>query len=307
VALTTHLLARLLRLILVWIGITLATFCLLRLSGDPARLVLGELASTDALREFRHLHGLDRPLPEQYMAFVAGVLAGDFGRSLRFEQPILPIILERLPATLELALGSLALSFAVGVPLGVAAALRRDRPVDYVARGLVLLGQGVPNFLLAILMILLFGVGLHWLPTGGRGTWSHLVLPATVLSLLLLPLTVRVTRATMLDVISQDYVRTARSKGLREGTVLGRHALRNAALPILTILGVQTASLLGGSIVTETIFSWPGVGRLIVSAIFARDFPLVQAAVLVVATAVVAVNFVVDSLYGVLDPRISVA
>jgi ABC-type dipeptide/oligopeptide/nickel transport system permease component len=304
---TAHLLARLLRLVLVWIGITLATFCLLRLSGDPARLVLGELASADALREFRHLHGLDRPLVEQYLAFVSGVLAGDFGRSLRFEQPILPIILERLPATLELAVASLALSFAVGVSLGVAAALRRDRPVDYLARGLVLVGQGVPNFLLAILMILLFGVALHWLPTGGRGTWAHLVLPSTALSLLLLPLTVRVTRATMLDVVSQDYVRTARSKGLRERTVLGRHALRNAALPILTILGIQTASLLGGSIVTETIFSWPGVGRLIVSAIFARDFPLVQAAVLVVATAVVAVNFIVDSLYGVLDPRISVA
>jgi peptide/nickel transport system permease protein len=150
-----------------------------------------------------------------------------------------------------------------------------------------------------------FGVYLGWLPTGGRGTWRHLVLPAGVLSFILLPLTVRVTRSTMLDVVSQQYVRTARGKGLSEAVVLGRHALRNAALPVLTILGVQTASLLGGSIVTETVFSWPGVGRLIVSAIFARDFPLVQSAVLVVATAVVLVNFLVDSLYGVLDPRIS--
>jgi peptide/nickel transport system permease protein len=302
---TRYLAARVLRLILVWIGITLGTFGLLRLSGDPARLILGDLASPEAVREFQRLHGLDRPLPAQYAAFVGGIVVGDFGRSLRFEQPILPIILERLPATLELAGASLALSVLLGVPLGVAAALRRDRAVDYVARGLVVVAQGVPNFLLAILLILLFGVRLRWLPTGGHGTWSHLLLPAVVLSFVLLPLTVRVTRATMLDVVGRAYVRTARSKGLPEAAVLGRHALRNAALPILTIVGVQAATLLGGSIITETVFSWPGVGRLIVSAIFARDFPLVQSAVLVVATAVVLVNFCIDSLYGVLDPRIS--
>ena len=236
---TGYLAARVLRLVLVWIGITLGTFGLLRLSGDPAQLILGELASAEAVREFRRLHGLDRPLPAQYAAFVGGIVVGDFGRSLRFEQPILPIILERLPATLELAGGSLALSVLLGVPLGIAAALRRDRPIDYLARGLVVVAQGVPNFLLAILLILLFGVRLRWLPTGGQGTWSHLVLPAVVLSFVLLPLTVRVTRATMLDVLGRAYVRTARSKGLRESTVLGRHALQNAALPILTIIGVH--------------------------------------------------------------------
>lgn len=304
---TAYVLARLVRLVLVWVGITLITFYLVRLTGDPARLVLGELATQEAVREFNRLHGLDRPLAAQYLAYVAGVLGGDFGRSLRFEQPILPIILERLPATLELAGASLALSALVGVGLGVAAALRRDSAVDHLARGLVLLAQGVPNFFLAILMIMFFGVYLHWLPTGGRGTWQHLVLPAAVLSFVLLPLSVRVTRATMLDVLGQQYVRTARSKGLGEVAVLGRHALRNAALPILTILGVQTASLLGGAIVTETVFSWPGVGRLIVSAIVARDFPLVQSAVLVVATAVVLVNFAVDLLYGVFDPRVAAA
>jgi len=302
---TYYLLARVARLVLVWIGITLVTFYLLRLTGDPARLVLGELASDEAIRAFRQLNGLDRSLSEQYLAYVGRALVGDFGRSLRFEQPILPIILERLPATFELAGASLAVASLVGVPLGVAAALRRDSPLDYLARGLVLLAQGIPNFFLAILLILFFGVYLHWLPTGGRGTWSHLVLPAAVLSFVLLPLTVRVTRASMLDVLARSYVRTARAKGLGEPAVLGRHALRNAALPILTILGVQAASLLGGSIVTETVFSWPGLGRLIVSAIFARDFPLVQSAVLVVATAVVMVNFVVDVLYGVFDPRVA--
>ena len=304
---TSYLLARIVRLVLVWLGVTLGAFGLLRLTGDPARLILGDLATAEALQAYRRQNGLDRPLAQQYMGFLGGIVVGDFGRSLRFEQPILPIILERLPATGELAGASLLLSFVVGVPLGIVAALRRDRPVDYVARGLVLLGQGVPNFLLAILMILFFGVRLRWLPTGGRGTWAHLVLPATVLAFILLPLTVRVTRATMLDVIGRPFVRTARAKGLAEGVVLGRHALRNAALPILTILGIQAAGLLGGSVVTETVFSWPGVGRLIVSAIFARDFPLVQSAVLVVATAVVLVNFAVDTLYGVLDPRIAAA
>lgn len=302
---TAYLLTRLARLALVWVGITLIAFYLLRLTGDPARLVLGELATDEAVRSFRQLHGLDRPLLEQYLDYVGRALTGDLGRSVRFEQPILPIIVERLPATLELAGASLALSALVGVPLGVAAALRRDRPVDYLARGLVLVAQGVPNFFLAILLILLFGVHLRWLPTGGRGTWLHLLLPAAVLSFVLLPLTVRVTRATMLDVLGHDYVRTARGKGLGEARVLGRHALGNAALPVLTILGVQTASLLGGAIVTETVFSWPGLGRLIVSAIFARDFPLVQSAVLLVATAVVVVNLVVDALYGVLDPRVT--
>lgn len=302
-----YLLARLLRLVLVWIGITLVTFLLLRLTGDPARMVLGELASAEAVREFGRRQGFDRPLTEQYLAYVGGVLVGDFGRSLRFEQPILPIVLQRLPATLELAGASLAFASLAGIPLGILAALRRDSSLDYLARGLVLVAQGIPNFFLAILLILFFGVHLGWLPTGGRGTWPHLVLPAAVLGFVLLPLTVRVTRATMLDVISQNYVRTARGKGLRETTVLGRHALRNAALPILTVLGVQTASLLGGSIVTETVFSWPGLGRLIVSAIFARDFPLVQSAVLMVATAVVLVNFLVDLLYGVFDPRVAAA
>jgi peptide/nickel transport system permease protein len=302
---TSYLVARAVRLVLVWVGITLVTFYLLRLTGDPARLVLGELATDDAVRAFRQLHGLDRPLIEQYLAYVARALGGDFGRSIRFEQPILPIIVERLPATFELAGTSLALSALLGVPFGVMAALRRDLPVDYLARGLVLVGQGVPNFFLGILMILFFGVYLRWLPTGGRGTWMHLILPAVVLSFILLPLTLRVTRATMLDVLGRPYVRTARSKGLAEPAILVRHALRNAALPILTILGIQTASLLGGSIVTETVFSWPGLGRLIVSAIFARDFPLVQSAVLVVATAVVLVNFAVDLLYGVFDPRVA--
>lgn len=298
-----YFLRRFVRIILVWVGISLVTFFLLRLTGDPARNALGELASQEAVEEFRHQHGLDRPVPEQYVRFVAGALVGDFGESLRYQQPILPIVLERLPATLELATAALSISFLVGVPLGVISAFKRDKPIDFAARGLVLLAQGIPNFFLAILMILFFGVFLRILPTGGRGGIQHLILPSVVLSFILLPLTVRVTRAAVLDVMNQNYVKAARAKGLRERGILRRHVLRNAALPIITILGIQAASLLGGSIVTETVFSWPGVGRLIVSAILARDFPLVQASVLIIATAVVFVNFIVDMLYGVLDPR----
>jgi peptide/nickel transport system permease protein len=302
-----YLIRRLGRLILVWFGVTLVTFLLLRLTGDPARVVLGELASEQAVKEYNRLHGLDRPWPEQYLTYIGGVLHGDFGRSLRYAEPILPIILERIPASAELAGASLALSFVLGVTLGIIAALWRDSPVDYVVRALVLFAQGLPNFFLAILFILFFGVYLHWLPTGGRGGWQNLILPATVLSFVLMPLTVRVTRSAMLDMISQNYVCTARGKGLRESTVIWRHVIRNAALPIITILGVQTASLLSGAIVTETVFSWPGIGRLIVSAIFARDFPLVQSAVLIISMTVVIINFVVDLLYGILDPRISLS
>jgi ABC-type dipeptide/oligopeptide/nickel transport system permease component len=300
-----YFLRRLIRIFLVWLGISMIMFFMLRLTGDPARNILGEMASAEAVAEFRRQQGLDRPLPEQYLKFLGAALVGDFGKSLRYQQPIMPIILERLPATLELAGTSLLLSFLIGVPLGIFAALKKDKALDFFARGLVLVAQGIPNFFLAILLILLFGVTLRWLPTGGRGTLQHLILPSLVLSFILLPLTVRVTRSAILDVLNQNYVRMARAKGLSENTIMLRHTMQNAALPILTILGLQAAGLLGGSIVTETVFSWPGVGRLIVSAIFARDFPLVQASVLVIASAVVVVNFIVDVLYGVLDPRIS--
>lgn len=295
---------RLGRLVLALLGVTLITFLLLRLTGDPARVVLGQLASDEAIQQFNREHGLDRPWPEQYVAFLWKALQGDLGQSLRYEQSNFSILLERVPATLRLAGASLILTFVIGLPLGIIAALRRDTTVDYLARGLVLLAQGIPNFFLAILLILFFGVYLGWLPTGGSDSFKHLILPAFVLSFVQLPLTVRVTRSAVLDIIGQSYIRTARSKGLPERLVLVRHVLRNAALPILTILGVQVALLMGGAVVTETVFSWPGIGRLIVSAILARDFPLVQSIVFVIAMAVVVVNFLVDILYGILDPRI---
>ena len=202
----SYLLLRLVRLVLVWLGVSLITFLLLRLTGDPARLVLGDFASDKAIQQYRAEHGLDRSWPEQYLTFIGGVLQGDFGRSLRYEAPILPIILERVPASAELAGASLLISLVFGVSLGVVAALRRDTAIDFVARGIVLIAQGIPNFFLAILLVILFGVQLHWLPTGGTGTWQHLVLPSLVLSFVLMPLTVRVTRSAMLDIVAQNYV-----------------------------------------------------------------------------------------------------
>lgn len=289
---------------MVWLGVTLVTFLLLRMTGDPARVVLGEFASATAIETYRAEQGLDRPWPVQYLGFVAGALRGDLGTSLRFREPNLKVVLERLPATLELAGASLLISALLGLPLGVWTALRRDSAFDVAARAAVLLAQGVPNFFLAILFVLLFGVALGWLPTGGRGELRHLIMPAVVLSFLMLPLTVRVTRSSMLDNLAKDYVRTARSKGLSLDRVVWRHVLRNAALPIITVIGVQSALLFSGAVVTETIFSWPGIGRLLVSSITGRDFPLVQSTILVISTGVVLVSFLVDLCYAVLDPRI---
>jgi len=293
------------RIIMVWVGITLVTFFLLRLTGNPARIVLGQFASDAVIQEFNQKHGLDQPLLIQYISYITNVLRGDLGTSWRFAEPILPIIMERVPATLELAFASLAFSSFVGILLGVLAALKRETPFDYLSRGLVLLAQGIPNFFLALLFIILFGVILGWLPTGGRGDFKHLVLPAIVLGLYLMPLTLRTTRGAVLDILEQNYVRTARGKGVRENSVVWRHVFRNAAIPIVTIFGVQIATLFSGAIITETIFSWPGVGRLIVAAVTGRDFPVIQGIVLIISTVVVIINLIVDILYRVIDPRIS--
>jgi ABC-type dipeptide/oligopeptide/nickel transport system permease component len=296
---------RFLRIIMVWIGITLVTFFLLRLTGNPARIVLGEFASDTAIQEFNRKYGLDQPLINQYFSYIANVIQGDLGRSWRFQEPILPIIAERVPATLELAFASLAFSSFIGIPLGVLAALKSETPIDYIGRGIVLVAQGIPNFFLALLLILFFGVALRWLPTGGRGEVKNLILPTVVLGLYLMPLTLRTTRGAVLDILGQNYIRTARGKGVRENSVVWRHVFRNAAIPIVTILGIQIATLFSGAIITETVFSWPGIGRLIVAAVTGRDFPVVQGIVLIIATVVVVINLLVDVLYSVIDPRIS--
>jgi peptide/nickel transport system permease protein len=285
-------------------GILLVSFMLTHISGDPTDLILPADATEAARQAFREKHGLDQPVWVQFASFSWHALKGDFGNSLRFGNSAISLVTERLGATTELAVAALTLAVVIGVPAGVVAAYWRNTPVDIAVRGLTLLGQAVPSFYLGILSIVIFAVWLGWLPTGGRGTWGQLFLPAATLSLNIVALIARVTRSCMLDVLGQDYIRTARAKGLGETPVVWIHALRNAFIPVLTVIGLQVGFLMGGVIVTETVFSWPGVGRLAVQAIYARDFPVVQAVVFLFAMVFVIVNLVVDLLYAALDPRI---
>jgi len=300
----SYILRRLLLTLPVLAGIVVITFLLTRLSGDPTDLLLPPNATDEAREAFRAVNGLDRPLWEQFVTFAVKAVTGDFGTSLRFEQPAMQLVLDRLPATAELAAATMAIALLMGIPAGVVAATQRGKAADALIRAVMLLGQTVPSFFLGVLGIIVFAVWLRWLPTGGRGHWTQLVLPATTLAFNLVALIARVTRSCMLDVLKQDYVRTARAKGVWERRVIWLHALRNAFIPVLTVIGLQVGLLLGGVVVTETIFSWPGVGRLAIQAIYARDFPVVQAVVFVFAVIFVLVNLVVDLLYALLDPRI---
>ncbi|MCB0043977.1 MAG: ABC transporter permease [Caldilineaceae bacterium] len=300
----SYILRRIIQVIPTFIGITLITFLVLRLTGDPAAMVLGEMATEDALQEYRARFGLDAPLHIQYLRYMQGVVTGDFGTSLRYNEPVVKLLLERLPATLQLGGSALLFAIALGIPVGIFSALTQNRSLDFSVRALVLLGQAIPGFYLGILLIMLFSVQLGWLPTGGRGNLSHLILPTITLGTALVALIVRFTRSAILDVMRNDYIRTARAKGLRAQTVLFRHALRNAMIPLLTIIGLQMAVVFSGAIVTETVFSWPGMGRLIIQSIYARDFPLVQTAVLFVATTVILINLAIDILYVLADPRV---
>lgn len=286
------------------LGVVTLAFGALRLSGDPAATMLPGDATVEELQALRHELGLDEPLANQYVRFLGGAVNGDFGLSFRHQQPALDLVLERLPATLELALASLALSVAVAIPLGIVAALYRGRLVDALAMAFAVVGQATPYFWMGIMLILVMSVELGWLPTSGRGGLDHLILPAVTMATHLAASLARLTRTSMLEVLGQNYLNTARAKGLSERNVIWAHALKNAAIPIITLIGVQFGTLLGGSIVTEMIFAWPGVGRLAVQSIFARDYPVVQASVFILALSFVAINLAVDLLYGWLDPRI---
>lgn len=295
---------RLLLTLPVLAGILFVSFFFTHLSGDPTDLMLPPSATEAARAAFRAVHGLDRPLLEQFATFCLNVGRGDFGLSLRFEEPAMQLVVERLSATTELAVGAMAFALVLGIPAGVISASRHNSVADSAIRGLTMLGQAVPSFYLGVIGILVFAVWLRWLPTGGRGSPAHLVLPAVTLGFNLVALIARVTRAAMLDVLRQDYIRTARAKGLSEWLVIWSHALRNAFIPVLTVIGLQVGVVMGGVVVIETIFSWPGVGRLAIQAIYARDFPVVQAVVFLFAIIFVLVNLAVDLLYAALDPRI---
>jgi peptide/nickel transport system permease protein len=286
------------------IGVSLVVFGLVHLSGDPVLLMVSSDAPPDVVATTRHALGFDRPLHEQFTDYVTRAARGDLGVSLRSNLPVAALIRERLPATVELTVAALLLAAIVAIPAGIVSAVKRGSALDRLAMVGAVAGQAVPIFWLALLLIAFFGVYLRWLPVFGRGSLAHLVLPAVSLSTVILGRLARLVRSSMLEVLGQDYVRTARAKGVGEIRVLAGHALKNAAIPIVTLLGLQFAQLLGGAVVTETIFAWPGIGRLVVEAIFNRDFPVVQGVVLVVSLIFVAVNLLVDLAYAALDPRI---
>jgi len=299
-----YLVRRLAQSLLVLLGVSFVVFFILHLTGDPALVLLPPDATAQDIQEFREKMGFNDPFLVQYGRFLRGALRGDFGRSVRHDEPAFDLVAERLPATLELAGAALLIALALAIPAGIVSAVRRNSLVDYVSTVVALLGQSMPTFWLGIMLILVFSVRFSLLPSSGRGTLEHLILPAITLGLFTTARITRLTRSGMLEVLNQDYIRTARAKGMADPPVVWKHALKNAAIPIVTIVGIELGTLLGGSVITETIFAWPGVGRLSVQAIYNRDYPVVQAAVFLLSTTFVVVNLVVDVLYTYLDPRI---
>lgn len=296
---------RLLLTIPVLLGVATLVFALLHLvPGDPAQVMLGEAAAQSDVDELRTKLGLDRPFAAQYLQFVAGVAQGDFGTSFRYGTPVSSEIAQRLPNTVELALAAMSVAMLIAIPLGILGALHRGRAIDQVAMTLSLLGISMPNFWLGPLLAILFAVGLGWLPVSGTGDWRHLVLPAVTLGAALAAILARMTRASLIEELRELYVLAAQARGLSYSRAVLRHALRNSLIPVVTILGLQFGAVLTGTIITETIFSWPGVGRLLIQAINFRDYPLVQGCILFIATTYVLVNLLVDLAYGWLDPRI---
>lgn len=287
------------------VGVSVLVFVILRvIPGDPAKMLLPEGAPQSAVEELNRHLGLREPIWVQYGIFLRSVVRGDFGQSFQYGAPALRVVVERLPATIQLTLTAMLLTVLVGVSIGIVAAVRQGTGYDYAGTILVVLGQSFPNFWLGIMLILLFGVTLRWLPTSGFQSWRHLVLPSITLAAFPTALVARLTRAGMLEILGQEYIRTGRAKGLAEPVVVLRHALKNAAIPLLTVLGLQIGTLLGGAVITESIFAWPGMGKLVVDAIFFRDFPVVQTILILSATIFIVINLLVDLLYTVLDPRI---
>ncbi len=303
------LLRRLVHSVFVVWGVVTVVFFLVRLTGDPAAFLVDQTATREEVAHARHLLGLDRPLHVQYLDFLGSAVRGDFGTSIRERRPAMRMVLEHFwPATVELSAAALVLSTLLAIPLGVVSATHKDRAPDHLSRVASLFLQSMPGFWLGIMLILLFAVALGGLlPAYGSGTLRHLILPAVALAAAPLAQNVRLIRSGMLDVLAQDYVRTARAKGVAERRVIYRHALRNAALPFVTVTGLSLGFMLSGAIVIETVFSWPGLGRLIVQAVPGRDFPVIQAGVFVFALVFVGINLLVDVLYTVVDPRVSLS
>jgi peptide/nickel transport system permease protein len=272
--------------------------------GDPVEMMLGETATPANIEEIRHMLGLDKPLGVQFIDFFKNLLKGDLGESIFSRRPVMQLVMERYPATLKLAFASALIALLISIPLGILAAVHHYSWIDNVSMVFALLGVSMPNFWLGPLLIILFSLVLGWLPPSGYGGISYIILPALTLGTSMSASLTRLVRSSMLEVLDQEYIKTARSKGLREKLVIYRHALRNALIPVVTVFGMQIGALLSGALITETIFSWPGIGRLFIEAIFRRDFPLVQGCVLVIAITYVLINLIVDITYGFINPRI---
>jgi peptide/nickel transport system permease protein len=313
---TRYVIRRLLLMLPVAFLVTIMIFALLRLApGDPITIYAGEERDEATLSQLRHEYGLDQPLPVQYVSWLTHALRGDLGRSLRTRQPVTEAILERLPATLELGVAALGLSIVVALVVGTLSAVRRNSPLDLLATGFTLAGVALPNFFLGLILILVFALVLRLLPPSGFAPLSagpvdnikHLILPAITLATASMAVNMRQVRSSLLDVLDQEYIRTGRAKGLAEGILIRRHALKNALIPVVTIIGLQVGAILEGAFITETVFSWPGVGKLAVDSIGGRDYPVVQAIVMLSAFSFMLTTLVVDLLYAWLDPRISYA
>ncbi|MBT56628.1 MAG: ABC transporter permease [Mameliella sp.] len=296
-------LSRVLYAIVVVFGVSVAVFFLVRMGGDPTSLFLPPDAPVEEIERFRQLMGFDRPLSEQYLAFLGKALQGDFGMSLRYDEPAMGLVLDRASATLTLSGSALLLSILIAVPLGILAAAFRGTIVDRISLVISLIGQSFPAFWLAIMLILLFSETFRFLPPSGRGSWENLVMPSIVLATYSTAIITRLLRSSMIEVLQADYIRTARGKGLSEWRIVMKHGLRNAAIPTITVIGLQVGALLGGAVITEEVFAYPGIGRLAIQAIANRDFTVVQAFVIVMAVTIVTINLLVDLSYGLLDPR----
>ena len=292
------------QLIVVIVGISILSFGILHVIGDPVLLLLPQNAGKEEFERYRHLLGLDRPIYVQYWTFASRAVRGDFGRSWYGDAPAFGLVIERMPPTIYLTFAGLGVALLIAIPLGTLAALRRHSFVDTLCTMVATAGQALPLFWLGIMLIIVFAVRLKVLPASGYGTWQHFLMPSLCLGMAFAPITMRLVRSGMIEVLSMDYIKTARSKGMAERRVVWKHAFRNAAIPVITVLGLQFGQLLGGAIITETVFAWPGVASLTVDSIRNQDFPVVQCAVVLLALIIVVVNLIVDVVVGFIDPRI---
>jgi peptide/nickel transport system permease protein/oligopeptide transport system permease protein len=300
-----YVIKRLLSTIPVLIGISLLLFFMLRmLPGDPAQVLAGQMASAEDVKLIRHQLGLDRPIIVQYGLFLSRLARLDLGRSARTQSPVVKEVWARLPNTVLLAVAAITLACLFGIPAGIISATRPYTWIDYLFTSMGLFGISMPVFWLGLMLVVIFSVILHWLPAGGTGSWEHIILPSFTLAAFVVAFIARMTRASMIEALSQDYTTTARSKGLEERVVIVKHALKNALIPIITAVGLQFGLLLGGAVLTETVFAWPGIGRLIVDSILARDYPVIQGTILIFALFFIMVNLFVDMIYAFIDPRI---